>query len=149
MRRSLLVAAALFLPLTLFALPANAGKPNQPQATTTIEPVGTCSFLVTYTWSGFSGSGLDAEVALASNVGGGAKLIYGRTYLVDQPGASGAFSATFTLTGTPTASTSLFLGYGLLFKIGGRASIVRDSYVESSALPPEACGTEVTISVPE
>ena len=148
MRRSWLVAAALFLPLTVFALPANAGKPNQPQATTTIEPVGTCSFLVTYTWSGFSGSGLDAEVELASNVGGGAKLIYGRTYLLDQAGASGSFSAIFTLTGAPTASASQFLGSGLLFKIGGRASIVRNSYAESSALPPEACGTEVTITIP-
>jgi hypothetical protein len=144
MRRSVFVAAVLLLAITLFALPANAGKPNPASAATKITVVGSCSFLVTYTWSGFSGSGLAAEVALESAEAGGAKLFFGRKDFFDQAGSGGSVSATFTLAGAP--STHRFFGYGVLFKIGGRTSIVRNSYVESSALDPQECGEQVTIS---
>ena len=144
MRRSLFVTALLLLFATSFALPATAGKPDQASASATIAVVGSCSFLVTYTWSGFSGTGLQALVGLASEEAGGANLIFGRKYLLDQAGAGGSVSATFTLAGAP--SPHRFFAYGQLFKIGGRVSTVRYSYAESSVLGPEACGTEVAIS---
>jgi hypothetical protein len=144
MRRSPFAAALLVFALTLFAMPAHAGKPSDASATATITVVGSCSFEVTYTWSGLSGSGLEAEVVLASKEPGGLELVYGWTFIPGQTGGSGSASATFTLTGTP--SIHPYFGFGQLFKVGGKASIVRNSYAESGPLAPQACGSDVTIS---
>lgn len=140
MRRPLFVLAVLLLGLT-FVLPANAGKPNAASATATITVVGSCSFKVTYTWSGFSGTGLEAEVVLGSHEDGGLDFIYAWTFIPNQAGSSGSVSATFTLTGTP--STHEWFGFGQLFKSASRT--VRNSYAESAALA-EACGSDVTVS---
>jgi hypothetical protein len=141
MRRPLFVTAVLLLALTFSVLPANAGKPNAASATATIAVVGTCSFKVTYTWSGFSGTGLEAEVILGSHEEGGLDFVYAWTFIPNQMGSSGSVSATFTLTGTP--STHEWFGFGQLFKSASRT--VRNSYAESEYLV-DTCGSNVTVS---
>lgn len=141
MRRPLFVTGVLLLALTVFVLPANAGKPNPATTTTSIAIVGTCSFEVTYTWSGFSGTGLEAEVVLGSHEGGGLDLIHAWTFIPNQAGSSGSVSATFTLTGP--ASTHEWFGFGQLFKSASRT--VRNSYAESGFIV-DTCGSNVTVS---
>lgn len=148
MRHRVFVPAVLLLALTFYALPANAGKPNPASATTTITVVGTCSFEVTYSWSGFSGSELQAELVLGSHERGGLDFILAWTFVPDQAGSSGSASATFTLTGTP--STHEFFGFGQLLKVARndptRVATVKNSYAESDALAPQDCGPNVTVS---
>ena len=148
MRHRLLVTVVLLLALAVSALPANAGKPNQASVTTTITLAETCSFEVTYSWSGFSGTGLQAELVLGSHELGGLDLILAWTFIPGQAGSSGSVSATFTLSGPP--STHEFFGFGQLLKVAGndpsRVSMVKNSYAESSALPPQTCGPNVTVS---
>jgi hypothetical protein len=140
MRRPLFITALLLLAFAFFVLPANAGKPSA-SATATITALEPCSFEVKYTWSGFSGSGLEAEVVLGSHEEGGLDFIYEWTFIPNQAGSSGFVSATFTLTGTP--STHEWFGFGQLFKSASRT--VRNSYAESDYLE-QPCGPNVTIS---
>jgi hypothetical protein len=140
MPRLRLLTALLLLGLTFFALPAHGGKPTG-SATATITALEPCSFEITYTWSGFSGTGLEAEVVLGSHERGGLDFIYAWTFTPNQAGSSGSVSETFTLTGTP--STHEWFGFGQLFKSQSRT--VRNSYAESSSLA-ESCGSNVTVS---
>jgi hypothetical protein len=140
--RPLLVTAVLLLVLTGFVLPANAGKPSASGAAT-ITALAPCSFKVEYTWSGFSGSGLEAEIVLGSHEEGGLDLIHAWTFIPNKAGDSGSASATFTLTGTP--STHEWFGFGQLFRSAGRT--VRNSYAESDYLE-QSCGPNVTVTVP-
>ena len=114
MRHRLLVTSLVLLLAAIVAVSANAGKPSSTTATTTITDNGACSFTVTYTWSGFSGTGLEAELALGYKALGGADVFLAWTRVPNQAG-SGSVSATFTLTGTPTSSHQ-YLGTGNLLK---------------------------------
>jgi hypothetical protein len=132
----------------IFALPANAGKPS-PTATTTITDNGGCSFTVTYTWTGFSGTGLEAELALGYKGLGGANVYLGWTRVPNQAGSSGSVSATFTLTGTPT-SPHEYLGHGNLLKPSRKypsgATGVPDASASSGYLAAQECGSTVSIA---
>ena len=107
------------------------------------------SFTVTYTWSGFSGTRLDAQVALAYRAAGGLNVFFAFAEFPNQVGSSGSVSATFTLTGTPTASHPYF-GRGALLAPAKKGpytqSSVRDSVVSSGLLGTQVCGTTATVS---
>ena len=134
--------------LSLFAVPADAGKPQPATATTSISSLGTCVFTVTYTWSGFRGTDLQAELALGYKALGGARVVFAWTFVPSQIGASGSVSATFTLTGTPT--TQEYFGFGELFGSSNKdpsgLTAVKDSAANSAFLAPESCGSDVSIS---
>ena len=144
----LLVSSLVLLLAVILAIPANAGKPGSTAATVSITDNGGCSFTVTYTWSGFSGTGLEAEVALGYKEAGGANVIIGWMRVPNQAGG-GSTSATFTLTGTPTSSHE-YLGRGNLFKPSKKypsgLAAVPNASAASGYLGAQACGSTVTIS---
>ena len=109
-RLALVGSLSLLLALTVIVLPANAGKPGSSAATATITDNGGCSFTVTYTWSGFSGTGLVAELALGYKGTGCANVVFAWTRIPNQAGSSGSVSATFSLTGTGASHD--YLGRG-------------------------------------
>ena len=145
-RRTLVGLLFLLLTVLVMALPANAGSRT---ATTTISDNGSCSFTVTYTWSGFSGTALDAQVALAYRAAGGLNVFFAFAEFPNQVGSGGSVSATFTLTGTPTASHPYF-GRGALLAPAKKGpytqSSVRESVVSSGLLATQVCGTTATVS---
>ena len=140
--RLLISSLFLLLTLTFIVLPANAGNPGS-TAAATITDNGGCSFTVTYAWSGFSGTGLDAEIAFGYEEIGGLDRFLAWTFIPNQVGSSGSVSKTFTLTGTP--ATHQYFGLGELLKLGKNARAVRNSRTESGYLE-QACGSIVTIS---
>jgi hypothetical protein len=150
MRKRLLVSAIAAISfLTFVGLPAGAARPTAtPAGSTTVTVVDTCSFRVTYTWSGFSGSGLVAELALGYRGEWGTNTFFAWTFVPGQAGASGSVSATFTLTGTSTSHE--YFGFGELFKSSKKSSseltAVRDSAASSPYLAPVACGSDVAVS---
>lgn len=131
-------------------MPANAEKPASTTATTTITDNGGCSFTVTYTWSGFSGTGLEAELALGYKGLGGANVYLGWTRVPNQAGISGSVSATFTLTGTPTSPAHQYLGHGNLLKPSKKypsgVTGVPNASASSGYLGAQECGSTVAIS---
>ena len=145
-RRAFVGLLFLLLALMFVALPANAGPRT---ATTTISDHGGCSLTVTYMWSGFSGAGLDAQVALAYREAGGLNVFFAFADFPNQVGSDGSVSATFTLTGTPTASHPYF-GRGALLAPAKKGpytqSSVRDSVVSSGLLGTQVCGMTVAVS---
>jgi hypothetical protein len=146
--RLLVPSLVLLLALTFMALPAGAGKPGSTTATATIVDHGDCSFTVIYEWSGFSGTGLHAELALGYEASGGLQVFIAWTFIPNQAGSSGSVSATFTLTGTP--ATHEYFGFAKLLKISTsdptRARDVRNSFAESGYLEAQPCGSTVTVS---
>ena len=146
-RRALLGSLLLPLALTFLVLPANAGKPGSPTPTATITDNGGCSFTVTYTWSGFSGTGLVAELAFGYKWTWGANVVFAWERVPNQNGSGGSVSATFTLTGTPTSHE--YFGRGNLFKVAKNDSsltAVRNASAASGYLGAQACGSTVTVS---
>ena len=141
--RLLVSSLVLLLALTFLALPANAGNPGS-TATATVTDRGGCSFTVTYEWSGFTGTGLDAEIAFGYEEGGGLDVFLAWTFIPVGDGSSGSVSRTFTLTGTPAPHR--YFGLGELLKIGKSVRAVRNSRTESDYLDAQACGSTVTIS---
>jgi hypothetical protein len=146
--RTIVSSLVLLLALTFVVLPANAGPRS---ATTTIADHGDCSFTATYTWSGFSGTELVAELAFEVRLAGGANAVLAKADFPNQVGSGGPVSATFTLTGTPTPTSFQFFARGNLFTIAKKNSPytltgVRDSVVYSSNTGAQACGTIVTVS---
>ncbi len=102
-RRTLLVSLLLFLALGFTPRLSDAGKPVKTANTTLAAGPGPCDFTVTYTWSGFSGHGLTAQVRLVEVTG--TQLDIGFTFNQSSAvGKSGSYSHTFTLTGTNTAN---------------------------------------------
>jgi hypothetical protein len=148
--RPLISTLLLLLALTLTVLPANAGPRS---ATTSIKDNTGCKFTVTYQWSGFSGTGLVAEVALGYREAYGVNVVFASADFPGQVGSGGPVSATFTLTGTPTSETYQYFGLGNLFTSAKKndpwtLSGVRDSVVYSTNTEAQACGTVVTVSYP-
>jgi hypothetical protein len=127
------------------AFPASAGKPTA-TASTTIEDKGNCSFAVTYAWSGFSGSGLDAELAIGYKGDFGADVFFAWTRIADNAGGAGTVTKTFTLAGD--ASAHQFFARGNLFKVdkSGGLTAVRGAAAKSVYLAAQSCGTTATIS---
>jgi hypothetical protein len=147
-RRRLLGSSLLVLLALTIVVPASAGPRS---ATTTITDNGSCSFTATYTWSGFAGSGLVADVTLGYKEAGGLLVYFASADFPDQVGSGGSISATFTLTGTPTLKAHQYFGRGNLFTAAKKngpytLSSVRDSVVWSSNTAAQACGTVVTVS---
>ena len=147
--RLLLVLVVSLLALTI-ALPASAtGKRS---ATTILTDNSGCSFTVSYTWSGFSGAGLVAEVALGVRAAGGANIVFATQQFPGQAGSGGSVTATFTLTGPATPSRRFF-ARGLLFKLAKPTDpwtleSVRDSVVYSSDSAAQVCGSSVSVAIP-
>jgi hypothetical protein len=145
--RVLAVLLPLLLALTLVVLsPASAG---QRTATTTITDHGDCSFTVTYEWTGFPGTGLDAQLALAYREVGGLNVFFAFADFPDQLGSDGSVAAKFTLSGTPT-STHPYFGRGALLAPAKKGpytqSSVRGSVVYSGDVDTQACGSTVTVT---
>ena len=92
--RVLVVTLPLLIALTLIVLSPASADPRA--AATTMTDNGACSFTVTYTWSGFSATGLDAQLALAYREGGGLNVFFAFADFPDQVGREGSVSATFT-----------------------------------------------------
>ena len=153
MRNRLLSSSLLLVfVLVLAAVPAHAAPAGNPAATstTTITTDGACSFTVTYTWSGFSGAGLVAEVAIGYRELGGANAVIAWTFTpANKAGSGGSASATFTLTGTPTRSHQFF-GFGNLYKVAKNdptnLTSLRNASAKSDYLPAQSCGSEITTS---
>jgi len=149
MRHRLLVPSlVLLLALAVTVVPASAGKSA---AAATLIDNGGCSFTVTYTWSGLSGTGLIASVSLGYREAGGLNVLFARADFPDHIGSGGSVSATFTLTGPPTATPYRYFGLGNLFKAGKKnspytLSSVRDSVVYSGDSAPQECGRTVMVS---
>jgi hypothetical protein len=104
---------------------------------------------VTYTWSGFSGTGLVAELALGYNGIGGANIFLAWTRVPNQVGSGGSVSATFKLAGSPTTSHQ-YLGHGNLFAIAKKypsgLTAVTNASAASEYLAAQACGPDATVS---
>jgi hypothetical protein len=147
-QRMLVGSLSLVLGLTFLVVPATAGQ--RTTTTTITDNPGGCSFTVTYTWSGFSGGGLVADVALGYEEAGGLDVVFAGADFPDQVGSSGSASATFTLTGAATVPHRYFGRGALLAKAKKNSpynlSSVRRSVEYSDFLDPRACGSTVTVS---
>ena len=142
-----LVASLLALGIVL-----PVGATGKRSGTTLLTDNGACSFTVTYTWSGFSGTGLVAEVALGVRAAGGANIVFATQQFANRAGSGGSASATFTLTGTATTSRRFF-GRGLLFKVAKPTDpwtleSVKDSVVYSGDSAAQVCGSSATVTIP-
>ena len=133
-RRAFVGLPFLLLALMLMALPANAGPRT---ATTTISDHGSCSFTVTYTWSGFSGTRLDAQVALAYREVGGLNVFFAFADFPDQFG-SGRFRFGDVHLDRNAHRVDPYFGRGALLAPAKKGpytqSSVRDSVVSSGLL---------------
>ena len=145
MQRRALAFSALLLVALAIVLPANAGKPTA-SSSATITDEGNCKFTVTYAWSGFSGTGLDAEVAIGFKGEYGADFFFAWTHVTGQSGSEGFVSRTFTLTGD--AAARQFFGRGNLFKVSKDSSLtaVRDASAKSVYLDAQTCGLTAGIA---
>jgi hypothetical protein len=128
-------------------LPAHAGKPSA-GTTATITGNGACSFTVTYTWSGLSGTGLVAEIAIGYKGPFNADIVFAWTRVPNQAGSGGSVSATFTLTGA--AAPHEFFGRGNLFQTSRKSAsgltAVRNASAVSGYLASQECGLTPAVS---
>ena len=148
MRHRLLIASVVGVAsVMLIVVPATAAPPNR-TASVSITDNGGCSFTVTYAWKGFSGTELEAEVAIGyTEYDTHFFLAWTRT--PNKSGSEGSASATFTLTGAAEEPRQFF-GHGNLFSSSNKylsgLKAVRDAAAISSHLAPQACGLDVSVS---
>ncbi len=102
-RSILAVFLVLIIALGSAARPAVAAKPAKTANVTLTAGPGPCDYTVTYTWSGFPGHGLTAQVRLVEVTGNALNVAF--TFNQSgEVGKSGSYSHTFTLTGTSFAN---------------------------------------------
>ena len=148
MRHRLLIASLLVVAsVMLVVVPATAAPPGR-TASVSITDNGGCSFTVTYAWKGFSGTGLEAEIAIGYTEYD-THLFLAWTRTANKSGSEGSASATFTLTGA-TEEPRPFFGHGNLFSSSNKylsgLKAVRDAAAISGHLEPQACGSDVSVS---
>jgi hypothetical protein len=149
MRHRLLILSLMVIPsVMLIVVPATAAPPGR-TASVSITANGECSFTVEYVWTGFSGTGLTAEVAIGYKGEYGANIFLAWTLKPNQSGSGGSASATFTLSGSIEPPRQLF-GHGNLFSQSSKSisglKAVRDAVASSDVLEPHACGSDVSLS---
>jgi hypothetical protein len=124
---ALLVAATLvaaLLAVSVTAPPADAGKPPPPAPPSTSLNVSTCAFTVTYTWAGFKGGGLSAELRLVQQTG--SNLDIGIAYFTEASvSGTGSVTHTFNLTNDGSAARTIYARASLM-KRGNEVSGSRD-----------------------
>ena len=149
MRHRLLILSLMVIAsVMLIAVPATAAPPDR-TAAVSITANGACSFTVEYVWTGFSGTGLEAEVAIGYRGEYGANVFLAWTLRPNQSGSLGSASATFTLSGSIEPPRQFF-GHGNLFSQSNKSisglKAVRDAAASSDLLEPQACGSDVSLS---
>jgi hypothetical protein len=148
MRHRLVISSLLVVASAILIVVPTTAARTGPTATVKIEDKGGCSFTVTYTWEGFSGTGLEAEVAIGySEYETNFFLAWTRTS--NKSGSEGSASATFTLTGTIDEPRQFF-GHGNLFSNSSKylsgLKAVRNASAISGLLAPLECGSDVSLS---
>ena len=88
-----------------------AARPAAPSTSTTVSVQNTCDITVTYTWSGFKGRNLIANVGVFYRGGGNLDVGISNFSVEGQAGSAGSVSHTFTLTANATGGRQL-LGRG-------------------------------------
>jgi len=100
---TVLLAAAVFVAAVLAASvtapSADAARPDPPGSTTTISVNG-CQVTGTFSWDGFGGKGLTAQVGLYYVTGTNLNVGFNFTSLAPVAGKTGTFAYTINLTGS-------------------------------------------------
>jgi hypothetical protein len=129
MRHRLLVASlSLLLALTCVALPANGTPPPAGTATVTVAQGQGCSVEVTYTWSGFRGSDLRAQLGVTWPAGGMAEW----RLLFESPPVTGSGMSSHTFDVSDFGSNT-YGGFGNLSTSKGKVLTGSDVRSTTSA----------------
>ena len=148
LHRLLIVSLMVISSVMLIVVPATAAPPDR-TASVSITANGGCSFTVEYVWTGFSGTGLEAEVAIGYKGVFGANIFLAWTFKLNQSGSGGSASATFTLSGSIEPPRQFF-GHGNLLSQSNKSisglKAVRDAAASSDLVEPQACGSDVSLS---